>query len=223
MFFVFELAQLLSKISIFSGWNSMCCIHESFFMKTLEKCFFFHFPLTLALSAFAEAWRVECIAWHLQFSIAYCFLIMVWRFSSVGLLSAAVVVFSARDVLCPRHCWPPSPPFYAEMWHLYLSTIYMSHTPTNFYAWSPQKEFTAIFVPPTAASQEQEALRIPAAVGHWVVSIEAGEHGSSSLSPDWWMACLTLSEQDGHCVGWGPEIVTPDCFIRAWLIELSSS
>lgn len=47
-----------------------------------------------------------------------------------------------------------------------------------------------------------------------------GEFGSSS--PDWWMACLTLSEQDGRCAGCGPQIVTFDCFIRAWFIELSS-
>lgn len=100
---------------------------------------------------------------------------------------------------------------------------YTSHTPTNLYAWFLQRGFTATFVPPTTASRVQEALHIPAAAGHWVVSIEAGEHGSSFLSLDWWMACLTLSEQDGRCVGWGPEIVTPDCFIRAWLIELSSS
>lgn len=47
-----------------------------------------------------------------------------------------------------------------------------------------------------------------------------GEFGPSS--PDWWMACLTLSEQDGRCAGCGPQIVTFDCFISAWFIELSS-
>lgn len=124
-----------------------------------------------------------------------------------------------RDTLCPNHCQLAAPPFHPKTWHLYLLAGYASHTPTNLYAWG----FTAIFVPSTAASREQEAPCIPVATGHWVFSIEVGEHGSSSLSPDWWMACLTLSVQDGRWVGWGPEIVTPDCFIRVWLIELSSS
>lgn len=65
---------------------------------------------------------------------------------------------------------------------------------------------------------------IPAAAGHWAVPIEVGEHGFGSLSqPTWWMACLTLSEQDGHCAGWGPQIVTADGFIGGWRTELSSS
>lgn len=80
----------------------------------------------------------------------------------------------------------------------------------------PPGRLTAIFVPPTSTSWEPEARPIPAATGHWMV----GEFGSSS--PDWWMACLTLSEQDGRCAGCGPQIVTFDCFIRAWFIELSS-
>lgn len=42
--------------------------------------------LTPPLSSRVQAWRVECNMWHLQFSIAYCFLIMVWR------LCAALVV-----------------------------------------------------------------------------------------------------------------------------------
>lgn len=80
----------------------------------------------------------------------------------------------------------------------------------------------SLFLPPLPL----ESKRLRAFQQRLVIelfSIEVGEHGSSSLSPDWWMACLTLSEQDGRCVGWDPEIVTPDCFIRAWLIELSSS
>lgn len=80
----------------------------------------------------------------------------------------------------------------------------------------PPGRLTAIFVPPTSTSWEQEARPIPAATGHWMV----GEFGSSS--PDWWMACLTLSEQDGRCAGCSPQIVTFDRFIRGWFIELSS-
>lgn len=92
--------------------------------------------MTPALSAPAQAWRVECIVWHSQPSVAYCFLIMVWSLSGVGLLSAAVVVLLASDVSCPPPTIvkPPSPPFHPETWHLYLLAGYASHTPTNLYA-----------------------------------------------------------------------------------------
>lgn len=144
---------------------------------------------------------------------------MVWGVCSVDLPSAAVVVFSARDVLCrPRHCQPSSPPFLPETWHLGVLTGLRVTLPLI-----SMHESSREGSQPSLFQEEQEARCIPAATGHWVVSIEAGAHGSSSLSPDWWMACLTLSEQDGRCVGCVPEIVTPDCFIRAWLIELSSS
>lgn len=71
--------------------------------------------------------------------------------------------------------------FNPETLHLYLLTGYASHTPTNLYAWFLQRGFTAIFVPPSAAPQEQEAPCIPAAAGHWVISIEAVQLSVSGL------------------------------------------
>lgn len=85
--------------------------NQTSFSQGLTDGILFHLLVTPALSSLAQAWRVECIVWHLQFSMAYCFLIMVWRFSSVGLLSAAVVVLLTGET-CPCHCQPPSPPFY---------------------------------------------------------------------------------------------------------------
>lgn len=117
---------------------------------------------------------------------------------------------SLKDMPCPHQ--PPSPPFHPET-RLYL---WASCTAPNLYAWVLQRGLTAIFVPPTSTTWEQEARNIPAVTGHWTV----GEFGSSS--PDWWMACPTLSEQDRRCAGCGPQIVTFDCFIRAWLIGPSS-
>lgn len=167
-----------------------------------------------------DVWNVLC---DVQFSMAYCFLIMVWTFCRVGPQSTAVVVSSAKDMSCCRHCQPPSPPFHPQTRHLYLSTGYVSHTPTNLYAWLFQRGFTAIFVSSyrclsRARGSAHSCSDWSLSHFHW-----GGRPWESSLSPDWWMACLTLSEQDGRCVGWGPEIVTPDCSIRAWLIELSSS
>lgn len=90
------------------------------------------------------------------------------------------------------------------MWHLYLLTSYVSHTPTNLYAWSLQKGFTAIFVPPTATSQEQEALCIPAAVGHSdiVFPLRLESMGPAlCLRTDGWPVCIYLSRTDAALAG----------------------
>lgn len=108
-FLLFPVALIWSHTS-FSVWKFVtCCIHSSFFKRTWRLGYFLSFPCD---AGFVCLWHVECIVWHLQFSMAYCFLIMVWGFCSVDLPSAAVVVFSNRVVLCPRHCQASSPPFF---------------------------------------------------------------------------------------------------------------
>lgn len=90
------------------------------------------------------------------------------------------------------------------MWHLYLLTSYASHTPTNLYAWSLQKGFTAIFVPPTATSQEQAAPCIPAAVGHSdiVFPLRLESMGPAlCLRTDGWPVCIYLSRTDAALAG----------------------
>lgn len=130
---------------------------------------------------------------------------MVWRFCA-----AMVVLFAWKTCHVPIS--------------LHLHPFTRRHGSTSEHRAPPlismhgsSRGGSAIFVPPTSTSWEQEAPHIPGATGHWMV----GAFWSSS--PDWWMGCLTLSEQDGRCAGCGPQIVTLDCFIRAWHIELSPS
>lgn len=144
-----------------------------------------------------DVWNVICdissFPWLIAFSLWYEGSVLPWW--SSRLERHAVSPSASVSTLSPRDAALPLP---------------------NLSAWVLQGGLTAIFVPPTSTSWEQEAGPIPAATGHWMV----GEFGSSS--PDWWMACLALSEQDGRCAGCGPQIVTFDCFISAWFIELSS-
>lgn len=160
---------------------------------------------TLVVFLLIYSWRRLClllrgldvwnVMWHRRFSVACCFLIMLAR------LRAAMVVLSAWKT-CRQQ--PPCPPSHPQTW------LWASRTPPHLYARVLQRRSQPpLFLPP--------APRIPAAPGDWMV----GEFGSSSA--DWWMACPTLSGQDGHGAGCGPQIVTFDGFIRVWLVELSSS
>lgn len=137
--------------------------------------------VTPPLSSRVQAWRVECNMWHLQFSMAYCLLIMVWRFCA-----AMVVLWAWKTCRVPIS------------FRLYPftqrggSTSTSSCTLPNLSAWLLQGgSQPSLFLPPAPLSWEQEARPSPAAAGHWMV----GEFGSSS--PDWWMACPTyLSRTD---------------------------
>lgn len=85
------------------------------------------------------------------------------------------------------------------------------HSLISLHGSSRESSQPSLLLPPSTSKS------IPAATGPGMV----GEFGSSS--PDWWTTCRTLSEQDGRCAGCGPQIVTFACFIRLWLMGLSSS
>lgn len=113
------------------------------------------FFVTLPLSPPAQAWRVECNMWHLQFSMAL-------------LLS-----HYARKLLCchggplleRRAASPSASIFSPRDTALPLSIVHSPNLPARVL----QRGLTAIFVPPTSTSWEHEALRIPAATAHWMV------------------------------------------------------
>lgn len=94
-FLIFRGSSTLDFSSLYIQVRNFIWNHIS--LKFCRQTFFlgvgilFHLLVTLALSSFTQAWRVECIVWHLQFSMGYCFLIIVWGFC-VGQLFAAVVV-----------------------------------------------------------------------------------------------------------------------------------
>lgn len=93
----------------------------------------------------------------------------------------------------------------------------MSHPPPNFYAWFLQRGFTAIFVPPNTRGSAHSSSDWSLGCFHW------GGRAWVQLSVFWLMDGLSDFIWAGRTLlGWGPEIVTPDCFIRVWLWELSS-
>lgn len=191
----------LSELSSLCGFAPFGILEGTWMVAFLP----FHSSHWLCL--LLQAWRVECNMWHLQFSLAYRLLIMVPSFC------AAMVVLCLKDVPCPRRASISSlsprdtapPP----------SIVRSPHLPAWVLRRGPHSHL---------CSSHQHLLRAPP--------------GSAHSSSDWsldggrvWLQLSWLMDDLSDFIWAGrtllrwllPTIVTFDCFIRVWLMELSSS
>lgn len=111
--------------------------------------------------------------------------------SAGGPLSRSNVPCPPTRSPSPCHCQPPSPPFQPETRHLYLLTRHPPTPPTNLYAWFLRRAFTAIFVPPTAATFQQRL----------VIRLSEAEGPAPCLPADGWPVGLYLSRTDAASAG----------------------
>lgn len=132
------------------------------------------------LSSHAQAWRVECNRWHLQFSMPYCFLIMVWRFC------AAMVVLCAW-----KTCHVPISLHLHPFTQRHGSTS-EHHAPLliSMHGSSREGSQPSLFLPP--APLESKRL---GTFQQWLVT-ERWESLGPALLTDGWPAWLYLSRTD---------------------------
>lgn len=136
--------------------------------------------VTPPLSPHVQAWRVECNMWHLQFSMAYCFLIMVWR------LCAAMVVLKAW-----KTCRVPISLRLYPFTQRRASTSTSSCALPNLSAWVLQGgSQPSLFLPPAPLESRRLGPVQQRRVTEWWESL------GPALLTDGWPVWLYLSRTD---------------------------